>query len=226
MSNQPSRIIAIPRHTSEDSVQKGLRIWETQAGFVFHHVNAFEVGNEIVLHSICYESLSDVEPEQDYRQTDFAAGSPGQIWQFNISLQDNQVQRQLIEPRACEFPTIHPDKIGRAYRYLYTGAADSATGNAPLQAILKVDLVSGTRELWSAAPHGFVGEPIFVPRKASEQEDDGWILVLVYDGANHRSDLVILDARNYQKAEIARLHLQHHIPYGLHGTFVPELFVN
>ncbi len=77
---------------------------------------------------------------------------------------------------------------------------------------------------WSAAPRGFVGEPIFVPRPDSEKEDDGWVLALVYDAAHHRSDVIILDASDFSKGTIARLHLKHHIPYGLHGSFTSEIF--
>jgi len=105
------------------------------------------------------------------------------------------------------------------------GAAHTDTGNAPLQAILKIDLESVERQLWSAAPRGFVSEPIFVSRPNSEKEDDGWVLALVYDAAHHRSDVVILDARNLSQGPVARLHLKHHIPYGLHGSFTPESFI-
>jgi all-trans-8'-apo-beta-carotenal 15,15'-oxygenase len=61
-----------------------------------------------------------------------------------------------------------------------------------------------------------------VPR--SEQEDDGWVLTLVYDAEHHRSDVVILDGRDLTKGPLARLHLKHHVPYGLHGSFVPQVF--
>ncbi|MDY6804267.1 MAG: carotenoid oxygenase family protein, partial [Cyanobacteriota bacterium] len=94
----------------------------------------------------------------------------------------------------------------------------------PLQAVLKIDWETGERQVWSAAPRGFAGEPIFVPRPGGAAEDDGWLLMLMYDGANHRSDLVILDAGDLSKEPVARLHLKHHVPYGLHGSFTPELF--
>nr|WP_202223448.1 carotenoid oxygenase family protein [Okeania sp. KiyG1] len=45
-----------------------------------------------------------------------------------------------------------------------------------------------------------------------------------YDAAEHRSDVVILDARDLNKKPVARLHLKHHIPYGLHGSFTPHYF--
>ncbi|WP_460206659.1 carotenoid oxygenase family protein, partial [Scytonema sp. NUACC21] len=77
----------------------------------------------------------------------------------------------------------------------------------------------------SAAPRGFASEPIFVPRPGSQREDDGWVLALVYDSTDHRSDVVILNAKDFERGPIARLHLKHHVPYGLHGNFVSECFL-
>ncbi|MBD6619101.1 carotenoid oxygenase family protein [Komarekiella sp. 'clone 1'] len=220
--NQPTRIIVIPRTTKKE--QSEVKILETQSGFVFHHVNAFELGDEVLIDSICYESLPEVEPESDFRKVDFEAQSPGKLWRFCLNLKDGTVQQKLIESRCCEFPSINPANVGRPYQYLYIGATHGETGNAPLQALLKIDLESGERQLWSAAPRGFMSEPIFVPRPGSDKEDDGWVLALVYDAAHHRSDVVILDASDFHKSPIARLHLKHHVPYGLHGNFTSEVF--
>ena len=134
------------------------------------------------------------------------------------------MQRRLLEERCCEFPSVHPNHVGHPYRYLFMGAAHNAKGNAPLQAILKLDVTTGTQQLWSAAPQGYVSEPIFVPRPDSIQEDDGWVLTLVYDASKHRSDVVILDGRDLNQGTVARLHLKHHIPYGLHGSWTPNVF--
>ncbi len=130
-----------------------------------------------------------------------------------------------MENRCCEFPWVHPQRMGHDYRYVFVGAAHAASGNAPLQAILKIDYQTGERQLWSAAPKGFVSEPVFVPRTGATDEDDGWVLTLVYDSSHHRSDVVILDACNLNQGPVARLHLKHHIPYGLHGNWSSEYFV-
>ncbi|MGA9377978.1 MAG: carotenoid oxygenase family protein, partial [Phormidium sp.] len=220
---EPTRIIIIPRH-SNTSIPSGVKILETKSGFVFHHANAFEQDNEIYIDSVCYESLPTVDPNADYQETDFDALSPGQLWRFVVNLNEQTVRRQMLESRCCEFPWVHPAKVGRLHRYLYLGAAHEESGNAPLQAILKIDQLSGERQLWSAAPEGFVSEPVFVPATDAVNEDDGWIMTLVYDSADHRSNLVILDARDLQQKPVARLHLKHHIPYGLHGNFTPKVF--
>ncbi|MBD2776370.1 carotenoid oxygenase family protein [Iningainema tapete] len=223
--NQPTRIVVIPR-TPPTKGGWGVQILETHSGFVFHHANAFEVEDEIVIDSICYESLPEVESGSNFRQVDFDALKPGHLWRFNLNLKDKTVLSKSIVNHCCEFPTIHPNNVGRPYRYLYMGVAHTDIGNAPLQAFMKVDLESGERQIWSAAPRGFASEPVFVPRTPSKGgEDDGWVLALVYNSEHHRSEVVILDASDFTKEPIARLHLKHHIPYGLHGNFTSQVFL-
>ena len=140
-------------------------------------------------------------------------------------MQDGTVERQLLENTCCEFPVVNPDKVGRDYRYLFIGAAHQDTGrNAPLQAIMKLDMETGQRHLHSFAPHGYVSEPIFVPKPNATAEDEGWILTLVYNGKHHHSSLAILDGQNIDAKPVALLHLKHHIPYGLHGSWTNEIF--
>lgn len=217
-----TRIIVIPRTAPYQEV----KTFETQSGFVFHHANAFELGDRICIDSICYESLPQVNPDVSYKEVDFDALAPGQLWRFTLNLEDGKVQRQMLESRCCEFPAVHPDKVGRSYRYLYLGAAHDATGNAPLQAILKIDWQTGERQLHSFAPKGYISEPIFVPRPDAKADDEGWVLTLVYDSSRHRSDVIILDGQDLNKAPLARVHLKHHIPYGLHGSWTSSTFGN
>ncbi|MCC5899982.1 MAG: carotenoid oxygenase family protein [Phormidium sp. BM_Day4_Bin.17] len=86
------------------------------------------------------------------------------------------------------------------------------------------DRLTGERQVWSFAPRGFTGEPTFVPHPQGTAEDEGWLLLLMYDAEHHRSDLVIFDAKTIAQRPLARLHLNYHIPYGLHGNFTPEYF--
>ncbi|MBF2029244.1 MAG: carotenoid oxygenase family protein [Oscillatoriales cyanobacterium C42_A2020_001] len=234
--NRATKIVVIPRGDGgqrtggkgDEEVRSQSSIFETHSGFVFHHANAFEDGDEVVIDSICYDSLPSVEPDADFRETNFGALDPGQLWRFRINVRTGNIQRQMWDQRCVEFPTLHPAKVGRSHRYLYFAAAHAPTGNAPNQAILKMDLESGGRQLWSAAPWGYVSEPVFVPGHPNHSqvvgaEDDGWLLTLVFDARSDRSALVILDARDMR--QLARLNLRHHVPYGLHGSFTTECFV-
>ena len=219
---QPTNVVLIPR----DPKNKEIRTFKVKSGFVFHHANAFEQGNKIYIDSITYETLPQVKPDTNYKEVDFDSLDPGQLWRFTLNLENGAVERQMLESRCCEFPTHNPSKVGRDYRYLYIGAAANDTGsNAPLQAILKLDLQTGKRQLHSFAPSGYVSEPIFVPKPNAESEDAAWILTVVYDSDKHRSSLAILDGENLAGEAIALLHLKHHIPYGLHGSWCEEVFI-
>ena len=111
--------------------------------------------------------------------------------------------------------------------------AQRERGNDPLQAIEKLDLQTGERLVWSAAPRGFVTEPVMVPGPTEHSpedssvedtfaadtfaEDSGWVLVPVWNGARCATDLVILNAADMTEQAVLELPLA--IPYGLHGSW-------
>ncbi len=215
LKHKPTNIILIPRRPPH----KDVITIEAEAGFIFHHANAFEVNErEIIVDSVCYEDLAQIDPNSSFREVDFDKLAPGQLWRFRLDLVAKKATRELIDARCVEFPSLHPDRVGHKYRYLFVGASHHPTRNAPLQALLKLDLETGAQQLYSFAPKGFAGEPIFVPRTHSTTngEDDGWVLQLVYNSSHHRSQLVIFDGKDIS-SPVAVLHLKRHIPYGLHG---------
>lgn len=217
---QTTRIILIPRTPPYD----GIKTFETKAGFVFHHANAFEVKDKIYIDSVCYKTLPKVKVNSNYKDVDFDNLDPGQLWRFELALNQGTVDAQTIDDRCCEFPAVNPNHVGRPYRYLFIGAAAQPTGNAPLQALLKLDLNTQEQQIWSFAPSGYASEPIYVPKPSATTEDDGWVLMMVYDGSIHRSKIAIFDGRQINKGPIASLYLKHHIPYGLHGNWSDQSF--
>jgi all-trans-8'-apo-beta-carotenal 15,15'-oxygenase len=86
-----------------------------------------------------------------------------------------------------------------------------------LQAIKKLDLQTGEQLIWSAAPHGYVGEPVMVPSRLNDAEDAGWLLLLVWNGSRSATDLMILKADDLSEQACIELPLA--IPHGLHGSW-------
>ena len=162
-------------------------------------------------------------PEDDFRETDFDAIPEGLMKRCRIDLAQGTVETTLLSQRCCEFAMVHPARQGLEARYAWMAVAHRPQGNDPLQAIAKLDLRSGEQRVWSAAPRGFVSEPMLVPDPEAgpeAAEDTGWVLVPVWNGARCASDLVILNAATL--AEQAVLELPLAIPHGLHGSFVAE----
>ena len=188
-------------------------------GFVFHHLNAFEDGEELVVDSIYYADFPSIGPDVDFRQVDFESIPEGQLVRCRINLTEGSVTSELLEERTCEFAMVNPVRQGLDARYSWMAVAERERGNDPLQAIKKLDLSTGDGRVWSAAPRGFVSEPLMVPRPGATAEDDGWVLCLVWNGERCASDLVILDAASM--AEVAVLELPLAVPHGLHGSWAP-----
>ena len=190
-------------------------------GFVFHHLNAFETndGKELVVDSIFYADFPSIGPDVDFRQVDFESIPEGQLMRCRIDLASGTARSELLEGRTCEFAMVNPERQGLEARYSWMAVAERECGNDPLQAIKKLDLSTGEGQVWSAAPRGFVSEPLMVPRPGASAEDDGWVLCLVWNGARCASDLVILDAASL--AEVAVLELPLAVPHGLHGSWAP-----
>ena len=217
---QPAKIMVISRHGNHD-----LEILETESFFGFHHGNAWEKDGKIYLESICSNSFpKKKQAELDFTQIDFDDFPNGKMWQFEVDLTHKIVTREQITARGCEFPSVHPNWVGKEHRYLYLNVNRTETENGVLQGIMKLDKQSGDKQVWSSTSNLFPGEPVFIPHPQGVTEDDGWLISMVYDGIQHRSHLMILDAKDITK-EIAKLHLKHHLPHGFHGTWTPQVFL-
>ena len=216
---QPTKIVLIPR-----SGKGEVKFLDTDPCFVFHHANAFEQGNQLILDSVCYDSFPTLDDAEDYSTVDFDHVPASQLWRFTIDLVAEDVAVEKLIERPCEFPTLNPQNVGRDYQYLYMGATHGKVKNAPLQALIKRDMHSREEQLWSAAPRGFGCEPRVVARPNGSAEDDGWVLLWIYNAECDRTELTIFNAQDISTGPIATLKLKHHVPYGLHGSFTTAYF--
>jgi all-trans-8'-apo-beta-carotenal 15,15'-oxygenase len=194
------------------------RILPAPEGFVFHHLNAWEEGETVVVESIFYDDFPSIGPGQDFRAVDFDQIPEGRLKRCTLDLVSGAVGSEPLSARCCEFAMVNPRQVGLRARQAWMAVAERETGNDPLQAIQKLDLESGESRVWSAAPRGFVSEPLMVPRPGATADDDGWVLTVVWNGARCASDLVILDAASMEEVAVVELPLA--LPHGLHGSFV------
>lgn len=68
----------------------------------------------------------------------------------------------------------------------------------------------------------FGGEALFSPRPGGEDEDDGWLLDVVYDKDTDRSELCVWDARlsDGSSEPVAKVKAPGRIPHGVHANFL------
>ena len=177
--------------------------------YVFHVLNAFDKttddGKLIVLQAARYTALW---------RDDGASGSDAVMWSWTINLTRGTVTEQQIDERAIEFPRIDDRLVGMPARYGVTVGAGK---------LVRYDLESGTAEEHSfgtATAPGGPAEAVFAPADSEGDELSGWYLSYVYDPVRDGSDLVIIDASDFQGKPVARVQLPRRVPYGFHGNWI------
>ena len=121
----------------------------------------------------------------------------------------------------CEYPRIDERRLGQRHRHGYVAAVGGpGTGDPFQRALGRFDFDAGEMALWHAGSHCAVSEPIFVPRAPDAEEGGGWLLATVFDERRNASHLAVLDAARVAEGPITRVHLDHRVPMGFHGTFV------
>ncbi|WP_052042865.1 MULTISPECIES: carotenoid oxygenase family protein [Prochlorococcus] len=196
------------------------RIFEAPDGFVFHHLNAWESDSEIVIESIFYDDFPSIEPNENFKEIDFKKIPEGILKRCHLDLKSQSLTTEVLSKQCCEFAMVNPQFVGLAPTYSWMATAQQETGNAPLQAIKKLNLKTSAKNVWNAGRRNFVSEPIMIPDDSST-EDDGWVLVLTWNGTRQANDLIILKANDL--SEQATIELPIAIPHGLHGSWVSEI---
>ena len=192
------------------------RSFDAPPGFCFHHVNAFEDGDEVVVDACVYDDPSIVE--ELYLKRILAGGrsaSPPRLWRYRLDLKTGSTWDEQLTDIPFELPRIdYGRRNGHPYRYAYgvTGDYQSDWFNM----LAKVDVSDGSFDLWQE-PGCYPSEPVFVRDPASDAEDGGVALSVVLDTASGRSFLLVLDAQTWE--ELARAEAPQHVPFGFHGQF-------
>jgi carotenoid cleavage dioxygenase len=208
----PARIGLMPRHGSQADV-----IWcDMDPGFAFHVANAYDAADGTVVLDVCaYDTM-------------FGEGAHGPdarargLERWTVDPQRKSVTVTTLDPAPQEFPRCDERFLGQAYRYAWTMATPTEPEQRFVGSTLLYahDLVTGARQVHDFGPDRHPGEFVFVPETATALEGHGWLIGLVVDMAEARTDLVILDARRFDAPPVAVIHLPHRVPPGFHGNWI------
>lgn len=179
--------------------------------YVFHAVNAFDApdGRVILDVAVHDKMFSDSKAGPDSKRSG--------LERWTVDPVTRVVERRTIDPTPQEFPRPDERRFGLPYRYAYTMAL---TGAFLGGALFKHDLEAGTRQVHDFGAGRHPGEFVFVPAHAESAEDEGWLIGLVIDMNDETSELVILDAANFEGEALARVRIPHRVPPGFHGNWV------
>ncbi len=201
-----ARLGVMPRNGSNKDV-----VWyDIDPCYVYHPVNAYENGDTIVI-DVCRLEHSMKQGAPDVSPV---------LYQWTINQATGKVSERQLDDHSVEFPRVPDSRIGLPYRYGYT--AQFGSGGPTANAFRKYDMKTDTSVAHELGNGRAGGEPVFVPGAGASAEDDGYLLSFVYDPAENKSELIIVDASNMEKDPVARVHLPRRIPAGFHGSWVAD----
>jgi carotenoid cleavage dioxygenase len=188
-----------------------LRWFDIDPCFVFHVVNAHDVtspdGNAIVLEVLRYDEMWRDNSE---------FGTDAALWRWTIDLDTGLVEESQLDDRGVEFPRIDDRLAGSSARY------SVAVGSG---ALIRYDLQRDTaaeHRFDAAGRAGAPGEAVFAPAVGRPDELAGWYLTYVYNSVTDSSDLVVIDASDFEGEPVARIRTPRRVPHGFHGNWIPD----
>ncbi len=188
--------------------------FEIEPCYVFHTINAYDEGDTVVLDVVRHAQMFT---EDLYGWAD----GTGTVDRWTMDLASGSVREQRLDDHLQEFPRIDERILGRRHRYAYTTTARLGDFSEPFGTLLQQDLTSGRTTAAKLRPGSQAGEGIFVPASSTAAEGEGWVLAVVYNAIEDRSELVILDATNFDGEPVATVALPQRVPFGFHGIWEP-----
>jgi carotenoid cleavage dioxygenase len=208
-----ARVGVMPRSAGSADV-----IWiDLEPCYVYHVLNAFDsVDDTIVIDVVRYPDMFAAEVYGP------GATSPPRLDRWTIDPSALTVAIETVDDASQEFPRINELYAGRQHRYGYTSEVTVGTSWTDHGSVRKNDFVAGTTERHVVGPGRAAGEPVFAAAAAGTAEDHGWILSVVYDATRDASDVIVVDATDFEAAPVATIHLPRRIPFGFHGSWIPS----
>ena len=191
-----------------------LRWVEIEPCYVFHELNAFRDGDDVVIDVCRHASAMDGDRfgTQLAKLHRWRVATGGTSLSFREEIVDGGVD--------YEFPMHDRRYTGRANRHGWLLQPRAHPDTVESGGVAHLDRGTGEIARWDPGPNGHCGEPLFVAGGSGEGE--GWLLSLVYDHARRQSVLAVLDALDVAAGPIAEVEMPRRVPYGLHATWVPR----
>lgn len=213
-----SRFAVIPRRGDASSV----RWFEASPCYIYHTINAWEEGDEIVMVACRVDDPIPAARAEDGIWAQMLANLrvTAKLCRWRFNLRTGATREEVLDDLNTEFPMIDARVRGVKSRYAYNvQLADTRT--LLFDGWVKYDIATGAREEVKLREGQYGSEAPFAPRVGSTGEDDGYVLSYVRDDREDSSELWIIDAKNFSAGPVARVKLPQRVPLGFHSTFVP-----
>jgi len=197
-----TEVIVIPLANPEQPVR-----FTVPPFFQWHFVNAWEVGDAIVVDYLPYD---DFETNAWFGRAPYESAKqppPSRYARAHLHLASRKMDVEVLSDVSTDFPSIHPNDAGREHEHAWL--LDMQHGIPPKLA--HFDTKSRTLRYVPLGDNTVPSEAIVTP--------EGWVLSLVYDGNRDASYVAVIDSARPEDGAVARLWFDHAIPFLFHGAW-------
>jgi carotenoid cleavage dioxygenase len=214
----PSRFGVLPRHGNGGDI----RWFEAEPCYVYHVVNAWHEGDELVMVGCrCDEPTPEPDPNDGAMAQAFAnLRLRAQLHRWRFNLADGTTREERLDDRNVEFPTIAMASQGRHNRWGYAMTIPHSH-TLLFDGVAKYALDDGSGETLSFGEGRYGSEVAFAPRDGACDEDDGYLLSIVQRDADEPAELWIIRAQALNDGPVARVVLPQRVPLGFHACWAP-----
>ena len=187
--------------------------------WVFHFLNAHDVpgDDDAVIVTGCRASRLNTS----FGEEALAEPVEPSLHRWRIDARAGTFTTEQLDDRPADFPRMDDRRAGLEAQYGYLGRTRHVSEDeTEFDGVVKHDLHAGTSMSMGYGADSVSGEPVFTPDPSSSDEDAGWILNWVTEQATNESAMVVLDAETL--TEVARVHAPRRVPFGFHGSFLPD----
>lgn len=194
--------------------------WQGPLCFVFHVMNAWESDDRIHMDVMQFDAPPNF-PWPDGRAITEVGHARLCRWTFDLRCPERVATSKVISNATGEFPRIDERFAGAPYRHGWLAGHPAEDEHRLFTRIVHVDHGRGGQtDVYALADEDATSEAVFVPRAADSEEGEGWILAVVFRGAQMRSDLLVFDALHVSAGPIATVAIPHRVPNGFHGNWI------
>ncbi len=201
----------------EKDTGKVKNIFNTDSFFTFHGVNAYEDNDELILDIPIYKDSQIINDFYLATIKNNNSISRSELRRYKLNIEPGHISWDKIYDKSVELPRINY-KVNNGKYYTDFYANSKSESSIFFDQIVKVNVKTGQDFVWSEKGC-YPNEPIFIENK--QTKDNGVVVSIVLDTNKGNSFFLILDSTNL--SEMARIRVPHHIPFGFHGQFFPNI---
>jgi all-trans-8'-apo-beta-carotenal 15,15'-oxygenase len=203
-----------------------VREFETDSFFCFHFGNAWEDGDRLHVDVSRVDKMGSMDAMRDvFEDKEIESDPSACYYRFELDLASGAVEGYKHENALPgDFPMWDTRRTGAKTRFSYLASFVENGTPYNFNAVQKVDNETGEAKVYDFGPGRFTSEALFIPRSEHAAEDDGWLAAVIFNANTGKSEISLVDASTMDR-EVAVAGLPHHIPFGFHGFWEPQVFI-